>query len=205
MKSIEIFILTLFITVICGFHGSIEALAETLPEPIYKTNRPRFGEIREVVVYQYRLMDYKGRVKLDLVEEISDASYGTPEDALNSLFSAIYQGDFDWWLNSWAKDSQPGIKEDVESEDALVKEWESIFKDNYVALISRIETGKYVLLYYNVASKDKNKIVQRQTIAFVKEDGRWVATNELSADPVFLYWQEPKYKATKVGRELILD
>lgn len=204
MKSAETFILALLIAAFYLSASSTEVFAETLPEPVYKTAWPKFAEITEEAVYQYRVMEYKGRVKLDLVKNESDAKYDTPEDALISLFSAIYAGDYDWWLSSWTKESQKELKEDYSSKDDLLEEWKSFYKDNYIALISRIETGKYVLLYYNVASK-RNKIKQRRTIAFVKEDDRWLATNELSDDPVFLYWQNSNYKAFKVGRELILD
>ena len=204
MKTIHtgtiFFCLLCFLTVNKTFY----ALSETLPEPIYKTTRPDFKEIKEEAVYQYLMMDYRGKVKLDLVEDESHAKYDTPEESLISFFSAIYQGDYDWWLSSWTKKSQSELKEEF-SEDELTENWKSFYEDTYVALISRIETGKYVLLYYNAASKDRNKIIQRQTIAFVKEDGRWLATNELSSDPVFLYWQEPKYKAHKVGRELLAE
>ncbi len=204
MKSAETFILALLIAAFYLSASSTEVFAETLPEPVYKTAWPKFAEITEEAVYQYRVMEYKGRVKLDLVKNESDAKYDTPEDALISLFSAIYAGDYDWWLSSWTKESQKELKEDYSSKDDLLEEWKSFYKDNYIALISRIETGKYVLLYYNVASK-RNKIKQRRTIAFVKEDDRWLATNELSDDPVFLYWQNSNYKAFKVGRELILE
>lgn len=202
MKSAETFILALLITAFCLFASPAEVISETLPEPKYKTTWPKFAEIKEEAVYQYQVMEYKGRVKLDLIKNESDAKYDTPEDALTSLFSAIYEGNYNWWLSSWTKESQREFKEDQISKDELIEEWKSFYKDHYIALINRIETGKYVLLYYNVASK-RNKIKQRQTIAFVKEDGRWLATNELSADPVFLYWQNSNYKAFKVGRELI--
>jgi hypothetical protein len=205
MKMIHTGIVLLCLLTICCIFHTIDVLSETLPKPIYKTTRPKFAEIKEEAVYQYRVMDYKGRVKLDLIKNVSDAKYDSPEEALISLFSAIYVGDYNWWLNSWKKESQLKLKEDFSQKDELIEKWESLFEDTYIALITRIETGKYVLLYYNVASKDRNKIIQRQTIAFVNEDGKWLATNELSADPVFLYWQDPNYKAFKVGRELIVE
>jgi len=205
MKTIHSGIIFLCLLFVFGIYNADEVLSGTIPKPVYKTTRAKYEEIKEEVVYPYEVMDYVGRVKLDLIQNKSDAKYDTPEGALVSLFSAVYEGEYDWWLNSWTKESGLKLKEDLDSEDELTEKWRSLFKDSYVALISRIETGKYVLLYYNVATKERNKIIQRQTIAFVKEDGKWLATNELSADPVFLYWQDPNYKAFRTGRELIAE
>ena len=185
MKTIHTGIVFLCLLSVFVVNNVVVVLSETLPEPVYKTTRAKYEEIKEEVVYPYEVMDYKGRVKLDLVQSESDAKYDTPEQALVSLFSAIYEGDYSWWLNSWTKESKLKLGQEFTSEDELTEKWQSFFKDSYIALISRIETGKYVLLYYNVASKERNKILQRQTISFVKEGGRWLATNELSSDPVF--------------------
>lgn len=82
-----------------------------LPKPIFPTTKPVYKKL--VRTYRYSVMQYTPAAKIDLLGRRKEASYATPEDTVIAHLSAMYAGDFDWYLEGWTKDSQRDMKNDV--------------------------------------------------------------------------------------------
>jgi hypothetical protein len=89
-------------------------------------------------------------------------------------------GNLDWFIGMWSKESASAIEDDLARQglthEAIAAKWMSL-KQGTIELVSRIDTGPYVVITFapNASSR---------LVAVLKQDkGKWQLTNELKDDP----------------------
>ncbi len=144
------------------------------------------------------------------------AKYFTPEAAAFALFSAMAQGDYDWWFSVWSVEARALMTKHYQDtgrkQAEIVAGWQGILKDNPVFLTGKAEYARkgvnYALIRYkktgmNLTSEDiKTHQVTKlgtefeNTLAFKFNNGRWEAVQDLATDPVFhnsvMLWDDTK-------------
>lgn len=190
----------------------LATVAQTAPE--FPTGPARVEKVVEEMAYFYRLSAYQPAVAVQPVARAS-ASYDTPEDAAIAAISAMLTGDYAWFLETWT----PAARRAFEQRNAELgrgpefwtSAWQKGFAGKRVELTHRIETGPYVLIAYTIvdpaappAAVEEGTGVRRPFLTTVLEerDGRWLATQDLAADPVLMFWDRPGYRVEKMGRNI---
>ncbi len=77
------------------------------------------------------------------------------------------------------------------------QKWGEYLQGKTAELITRVETGPYVIIEYRVVPGSPGSSSTggfTEKIALKAEKGKWAATQELSSDPVFLNWKNPQQK-----------
>ena len=170
-----------------------ERPAVSPPEPLYPTAPAEERQFVFEHVYNYKRMRYQPPVTIQPV--IRDrATYATPEQALTAHVSAMQAGDYDWWLADWDEASRAFLIERM----AVLKQTPAFWREAWarvlqgpVVLVERIDSGPfgpYVMLIYSVRDKGGKETVRSAFVARY-ENGRWVATQELAADPFFHHYE----------------
>jgi hypothetical protein len=183
-----------------------------MPEPVFKTTSPF---IKKVVVedqYYFTFMHYSPPVQVKLVTR-DTASYENPEAAAISAISAMVSKDINWYRSTWDRASI-AIMDDRDkalnqSAEFWVNSWGRAFTNKRIELTARIETGEYVLIVYrlvptgevNDPANTSNSEIELVTVLKYQE-GKWLATQELSRDPVLLYWKTPDFRPQRVIRSI---
>jgi hypothetical protein len=170
--------------------------ATSVPPPIFPTAPAEDKQLIFERVYSYRRLVYKPAIVVQRVTR-DQASEATPEQAFAAQLSAMQSGDYEWWLSTWDKASQ---KFQIER-SAQVKRtpadwraiWDRAYRGQQVRLIERIQTGPlgpYVMLVYEMAASGQP--AYRSNWVSKEEAGRWVTTLDLSADPIFQFYDSGK-------------
>ena len=178
----------------------VAALAQS-PASVFPTAPGVLSKIVAEDEYQFLVREYKPAIEVKPVRR-EDASYDTPEMAAIAGISAMVARDFDWFRSTWDKPSQTILAE----RDAQMKQdasfwiatWERGFANRRIELTARIETGVYVLIAYRLVAETEKPI--ELTIVLKSTGGRWLATQELSQDPVLAYWRTPEVRPKRVVR-----
>lgn len=206
--------------------------AADIPPPLYKTTPPERKKVIEEDVYFYSVMQYDPPVEITPLKKSDKKSYKTPEEAVISQVSAMFNRDYEWWIKGWSKESQKMMKERDRSlkrpPDFWVKKWDEVMKDKKGELVYRIESGPYVIIEYHLITLISGKPVKDSeekdnenpplfsrggtgglfsdepiegTMVFKNENGKWLATQEMGADPVLLNWKSPERRIQRVVRD----
>ena len=156
------------------------------------------SEIKQLIVetlYLFKVQEYKRPLKLRSIKK-GEASYKTPEEALEAHFSSLYAGDFTWNGQTWTVDSLKELTaNDVRTNktpDYWVSRWKKEFANNFVQLTHRLEYGKYVLIAYEIRLQSRDVKVLEDTLALTKENGYWKLTQAIAQDPVLAHWKNPE-------------
>jgi hypothetical protein len=176
-------------------------LAAEAPKSSYQTTPPKKQQIVTENSYFFTVRSYDPPVKISPIRQKTESSYGTPEEAVISLLSAMFRKDHQGWLLSW---DEPARKEMQESDRAAnrtpsfwTQKWEDHLQGKTAELITRVETGPYVIIEYRIVPGSSGSSFTggfTEKIALKAEQGKWSATQELSSDPVFLNWKNPQQK-----------
>ena len=173
-------------------------------KPKFKVSSEVTKQLIVETIYTYRVMKYEQPVTINLLTKEDQSSYSTPEDAVAAHFSAMYAGNHDWFMNSWTKDSQIKMRErDISlrrTPEFWLDTWKKILPVKTVQLVTRIESGSYVFIEYQLVSRETNQPTFHDTLALKDEDGKWRITQELAADPVLAAWNAPVPRIQQVGR-----
>ncbi len=166
-------------------------------------------EIKKVVIsnsYYFTIRYYRPPLKVTPITSAT-ASYLTPQLAAVAFISAMSSGDFTWWRSIWTKDSNALMdkvdKEQSQPPDFWVGKWRQIFSGRDTYLDAQIQTGEFFIMVYRTVtpgtdlSKPSN---DELAVPFKKDGNRWYATQELSEDPVLLYWNMPDIKIERMAR-----
>jgi hypothetical protein len=131
----------------------------------------------------------------------------TPEATTIAMLSAMSRGDVAWFRSLWDAESARLLAEDDKKhgrDDAFwIATWARVLRDRRIVLTNRIETGDYVLIAYHLMplqANHKPEDVIRLETPLKQQDGRWRATQELSSDPVLLYWKTPDVRPRRFVR-----
>jgi hypothetical protein len=116
-------------------------------------------------------------------------------------------GDVPWFRSLWDAESARVLEADDRAhgrnDASWVTAWERALRDRRIVLTNRIETGAYVLIAYDLVplqANHKPEDVLRAETALKLQNGRWMATQELGSDPVYLYWKTPDVRPRRVVR-----
>lgn len=201
MKTISYFRAALLVFVTqCLISGSV--LAEDI-KPKFKVTAPQTKQLIVEEIYTFRLMQYDPSVAIQFVHEPKAASYQTAEDTVIAHFSAMNAGDYSWFMETWSKESRKQMEQRNKSAQRTPefwkKTWARVLQGGTVELLNRLESGPYVLIEYRLSAKGNEKPFQ-DTVALAREDGRWVLTQELAADPVLSSWNAPGLRVQRLVR-----
>jgi hypothetical protein len=168
--------------------------AVSVPPPLYPTTPAVDKKFTFERVFSYRVMTYKPQIVIQKITRAA-ASNATPEQAFAAQMSAMFEGDHDWWLSNWDAAAQKFHKD----RDAQMKRsaadwrgiWDRALKGQQPRLIDRVVTGPmgpYVMLLYELYDAS-GKSTYKSSFVAKEEAGRWVATLDLSEDPLFHYYE----------------
>lgn len=193
--------------------GSVHvALAQSkpAPPPVFSTTPPTTNKVVSEEQYYFSLRHYSPPVDVKVVPR-EKASYDSPEMAAIAAISAMVTGDYDWFRSTWDKASLALMdardKAENQTPEFWVKAWDEAFRNRMIQLTARIDSGDYVMIVYRLvgqpdaASPAKPAGADVELITVLKPDnGKWVATQALSQDPVLLYWKTPGTRLKRMVR-----
>ena len=163
-----------------------------LPKPSYPSTERVQREFVVEYLYDYAFSAYTPVVKMPVLPA-AQFQRDTPEHALIALFSAMRSGDFENWMKGWDEKErtqlEKGAKEQKQDAVFWRKLWSGAFSSaKDVELVDRIETAsKYVILDVRLPGTNLLRVPN----AFKLVQGQWLATNELSTNPI-LYQFRPE-------------
>jgi hypothetical protein len=198
------------LTMACAMAGPlVAAQAPRPPAPIYNTSQPIPGKVVVENEYRFTTRDYTPAVEVKIVAR-DQASYANPESAAIAGISAMLSQDFEWFRSTWDKPSGAVMEardREMKQDAAFwTKTWQKAFGGTTVRLISRIDTGPYVLIVYKASSEagvtaGKPAAGDLELVTVLKADGdKWLATQELSQDPVLVNRKTPDVRSRHVVR-----
>ena len=165
-----------------------------MAETLFNTTPAEKGQFIVEYIYNYVIRKYDPAVKFKPITR-EKVSYGTPEECFIAHFSAMYAGDYEWWLSGWDKESQELLKEQDKKMNRTPDDWPEIWrkamKDDEIKLIERVETGPYVFIVYKMFDQ-KGIPTFHSMLACRIADGFWKATQELARDPMFHHFASGK-------------
>lgn len=199
---------------LCCAVAPVAALSAPTPKTDFPTGPTRVEKVIEEIAYYYRLRPYEPAVEVRPTTR-EGARYDTPEAAAIAGISAMLSGNYAWFLDTWTPEARQAFeKRNAElgrGPEFWTEAWARAFAGKRVELTHRIETGRYVLVAYTLvdpntppAPPDEETGVRRPflTTVLIEQDGRWLATQDLGADPVLMFWDHPGYRVQKTGRGL---
>jgi hypothetical protein len=193
--------LILLITCMCQLTLAQDGRA---PKSEFKTKPVKQKQLVVEYVYSFRELEFERPVQLTPLKSSSQASYVSPELAVLSHFSAMYAKDYQWFQNTWSRESQKLNSESDKKQNHTPQFWTDLWvkvlTDKRVELTHRIETGKYVLIIYRLVPTSGGPATFEDSLALTNEDGRWVLTQELANDPLLTYWNAPELRVRKTVR-----
>ena len=183
------------------------AQSHSLRAPLFPTSEPVANRIVVEEEYGFSVRRYTPAVELKPVAR-GRANYETPEATTIAMLSAMATRDLDWFRSLWDAESARLMeeKDKQQGHDAAfwISTWDKALRDRRITITTRIDTGKYVLIAYELRSLSANAeasadVIQLE-VPLKQVDGRWVGTQDLSSDPVLLYWKTPSVKPHRVIR-----
>lgn len=204
-----------FSALLLALLASVSVPVSAQDESKYPTGPGRVEKVVEEMAYFYNLKAYQPAVPVRPVVR-EQAAYDTPEDAAIATISAMVAGDYDWFLATWTPDARRAFEQrntDLRrGADFWTAAWQTAFGgDKSVELTHRVETGAYVLIAYTIVdpavpqiAADEDTGVRRPflTAVLVEQEGRWLSTQDLAADPVLMFWDRPGHHVEKMGRNI---
>lgn len=179
--------------------------ALSVPPPLYTTTPPQDKQFAFERIFNYRIMKYQPAIVIQRLTRDS-ASNATPEQALASQVSAMLAGDREWWMSNWDAASQKFHKERDLQMNRSAADWRAIWdralRGQQVRLVNRVVTGPfgpYVMLQYELHDAG-GKVTLTSNFVSKEEAGRWVATLDLSEDPLFHYFDLGKDRVSVTER-----
>jgi hypothetical protein len=122
--------------------------------------------------------------KLDLLESPLEGDLA-PDQVVQSMLSAMYKGNYDWWLKFWDKKTRDNFElqkqQDVNFVKNLTNQWSEELKDHYVVLSRFAEKNSFVIITYKFVSTANKKESDEKYLVFVIEDNKWRATHTLDS------------------------
>jgi len=162
-------------------------------------DKPILLEDKSIVIesiYNVRVGKYNPPVIVGFIQKVSSA-YGTPEEAAVTQFSAMWNQDYEWWLEGWSEESKLLMKQRDEQLKRTSKDWIERWKglaNKSLELTYRGDYFKdgqlYILIGYKIKDKNSQEKIDKvkeleSTIVFKRAGLKWYAVQELMEDPVF--------------------
>ena len=185
---------------------SVDAQTRINAEPVFRTTPP---VVKKVVVeeeYGFALRRYDPPVDVTAVDR-NLAKDDTPEATTIAILSAMSRGDVAWFRSLWDPESARILAADDtkygRDDTSWTAAWARTLRDRRIVLTNRIDSGDYVLIAYDLIPLQPNhkpeEVIHLET-PLKLQNGRWLATQELSSDPVLLYWKTPDVRQKRFVR-----
>ncbi len=193
--------------VLAAASAAVRAQAPSVSPSAFPTGDPSIGRIVAEDEYGFAIRRYTPPVEFRPVARAA-ATSDSPEAATIAQLSAMAARDVDWFRSTWDAESlqvmDASNREQGHDAAFWTSTWERTFRDRRVVLTHRIDSGKYVVVVYQLVAQRAapgavDDIVELET-PLKLQDGRWLATQELSSDPVLLYWKTPNVRPKRVVR-----
>lgn len=194
---------TLFLTFGLSFL-CVGAASET-PSNQLPTKKPIRGTIVEENIYLFETRVYWPAVDVSKASKKLLEVGITPEATVVLYLAAMFDGDYHTAMSCWELASRTIM----EREDSVLNRtpswWQEIWKEKMdgkkAELVTRIESGNYIMIEYRLISmSDREEADYYSTLALkYSDEGKWMLTQELAADPVYIYWKTPG----KIRRKLV--
>ncbi|MFN7963845.1 MAG: hypothetical protein U0002_21455 [Thermoanaerobaculia bacterium] len=191
--------------------SAAEGTGNPRPKSPFPTGAPQVQKVVEENAYFYRTLPYQPAVEVRAITH-DKASYATPEEATIAAISAMLSADYGWFLETWTADSRRQLEARNQalgrSPEFWQEGWKKAFGGMRVELVTRIETGPYVLIAYSLTPQNEAagapgaKKKPFLTSVLKNDGGRWLATQEMAADPVLMFWDQPGYHVQKMARNV---
>ncbi len=162
----------------------------------YRTKPFQERHVIEELHYHFRVADYDPPVAIWPTKDAAPPHFKSPESTLQDCLSRMAEPQYTAYLECWTTTDRAALESENRKERRTAQFWEEKWRQlfaNYATaeLISRVETGGYVILAYRLTPKAGSKTTAFDHSAAFKrtDDGSWKQTNDLAADPVFQMWQ----------------
>ena len=179
--------------------------AQAPPPAKFPTGAAAPGQVVIEDEYRFIVRRYEPSVRVTTVTKAT-ASYATPEDAAIAQISAMLAGDFGWFVETWDPQSAQlmAARDKAQNQDASfwTQTWQRSLAGKRAELVARVDSGPYVVIEYRmvgVAAGGSQESFDLTTVVKLHE-GRWRNTQDLSQDPVLLYWRDPAKPRRRVVR-----
>jgi hypothetical protein len=185
---------------------AVDAQTPKSAEPLFRTAPPVVKTIVVEEEYGFAQRRYDPPVDVTPVDR-SAAKDDTPEATTIAILSAMSRGDVAWFRSLWDPESARILAADDKKygrdDTSWTAAWARTLRDRRIVLTNRIESGDYVLITYDLIPLQPNhkpeEVLHLET-PLKLQNGRWLATQELSSDPVLLYWKTPDVRPRRVVR-----
>lgn len=169
----------------------------------YSTKPAVRGEF--VVEYKYNYVEskYDPPVAVDktMLRKRDNAS---PESVMTNHFLSMMSGDYDSWIEGWDRSSREMILKDDEEKGITpskwISGWKKLFEGRGLELLSRVESGEYILITYRVFNLGDNKEIYKAMLATKKFEEGWMVTQELARDHMYHHFMERKDRVSRYIR-----
>lgn len=181
-----------------SFVFSLQSHAETSlwVTPTFATSAPVKKVITVESVFNYHLYTpLKGQENVRLVRQ-KYASMSTAEDAFISRMSAVSSANYQWWLDTWQKESKeialPFFKQKGFDQAYWQDTWKKQFKGRKIKLKHKVIYQGYTVLIYNVSEPSGKESFLDLPIVFKKENNKWMVSLDIRQSPLLRYspWVE---------------
>ena len=184
---------------------SVQAQTPTTESP-FRTAAPIVKKIVVEEEYGFAVRRYDPPIDFEAVDR-NAATNDTPEATTIAILSAMRRGDVPWFRSLWDAESARVLAADDQTHNrtdaSWTAAWERLLRERRIVLTNRIESGDYVLVAYDLiplqANHKPEEVIHLET-PLKLQNGRWLATQELSSDPVLLYWKTPDVRQRRFVR-----
>jgi hypothetical protein len=184
----------------------VSAQTPSSAEPAFRTAAPVVRKIVVEAEYGFALRRYEPPVDVAVVDR-NQAKDDTPEATTIAMLSAMSRGDVPWFRSLWDTESARILAADDKTHGRDDASWTAIWarllRDRRIVLTNRIDSGEYVLIAYDLiplqANHKPEEVIHLET-PLKLQNGRWLATQELSSDPVLQFWKTPDVRPRRFVR-----
>ena len=182
----------------CSLAWIPAASAQNIPVPRFPASAAETQEVVVEQIYRFQVRQFTPPVRVKVVDRKA-AGYSTPEDALVAQCSAMFAGDYDWWRAGWDAAGQKTMAN--RGADYWKKNWHDLLGNRTFVVSQRAETNGAVIYAYKLDPPAQIEALSEGTMVFRQENGRWVNSNSLAEDPVFLWWMTPGRRGRMIMRK----
>jgi hypothetical protein len=186
----------LFFVVLLVFNSPL-SFSETLTleqmwvTPTFETGQPVEKSISIETKYDYQLYaPKKGFERVNLVRR-KYAGYETAHKAFIARLSAVSSLNYEWWLDTWDPSSKQLALDYYDTKglnkDYWLKTWKTGYVGRKIKIKHMVDYQDYVILVYNVATKDGKDGYLDLPVVFKKSGDEWLVSLGIRQSPLLYF------------------
>lgn len=196
IQSKESILVRLFFVVLLVFSCQLSS-AETLTleqmwvTPTFETSQPVEKSITIETKFDYHLYaPKKGFERVNLVRR-KHAGYETAHKAFIARLSAVSSLNYEWWLDTWDASSKQLALDYYGSKgldkDYWLKTWKNGFVGRKIKIKHMVDYQDYMILVYNVATKDGKDGYLDLPVVLKKSGDEWLVSLGIRQSPLLYF------------------